>query len=311
VGFFQRWKMNKNRVLFVSACAVILLSLLFNIPNVESKMICPEESNLLSIKSITNQYAINDQFSPGLILDTPKPTSTYYFWIYQKVTVETNTPINTNTPTPTKTLTRLNKRTATNTPTKILIVETRVLDYSTSTKSHFGYPTKTAYTPIQGRMINSTKQSSNLSVNTQSDLSSNNHSSASPGMGIMILLSGLETILYLLLNNWSIEDSYQTNKNQLKKQYAVLTLTNNKSVRLSNNFMIGSSKACQLTLSAANISRQHARIRYENSIWIIQDLHSVTGTFVNYRRIESQRLFPGDQIMIGRFVMKFYLRGGY
>jgi len=47
------------------------------------------------------------------------------------------------------------------------------------------------------------------------------------------------------------------------------------------------------------ISAQHARIRYEDGQFIIYDLDSTNGLFVNAQRVRRQRLFDGDKIKLG------------
>ena len=46
-------------------------------------------------------------------------------------------------------------------------------------------------------------------------------------------------------------------------------------------------------------SRQHAKIDYENGQYVIYDLSSTSGTFINHRKIERHVLSNGDIIMLG------------
>jgi hypothetical protein len=66
-----------------------------------------------------------------------------------------------------------------------------------------------------------------------------------------------------------------------------------------HGMIIGRSKECGLLLREHAVSRQHARIRWADGAWFIQDLNSSGGTFVNRQRIQATRLNPGDQIRIG------------
>ncbi|MCH7525910.1 MAG: FHA domain-containing protein, partial [Planctomycetes bacterium] len=55
-----------------------------------------------------------------------------------------------------------------------------------------------------------------------------------------------------------------------------------------------------------SISRRHAELRKENGAWMIQDIHSSNGTFVNGERIqEATPIKHGDQIRIGSTLMVF------
>jgi pSer/pThr/pTyr-binding forkhead associated (FHA) protein len=46
-------------------------------------------------------------------------------------------------------------------------------------------------------------------------------------------------------------------------------------------------------------------VDFENGAWVITDLNSRNGTFVNGVRITRQYLRPGDQIQIGQTVIVF------
>jgi hypothetical protein len=43
----------------------------------------------------------------------------------------------------------------------------------------------------------------------------------------------------------------------------------------------------------------HRRLRHGIEIWLVEDHESVNGTFVNSRKVKVQRLFSGDEIVIG------------
>ena len=52
--------------------------------------------------------------------------------------------------------------------------------------------------------------------------------------------------------------------------------------------------------SAANVSRRHAEIRRQDAVYILVDLGSFNGTFINGRRIAGgEILHDGDQIQLG------------
>jgi hypothetical protein len=71
-------------------------------------------------------------------------------------------------------------------------------------------------------------------------------------------------------------------------------------VRLSNaELAIGRGAGNQLVLRDLSVSRHHARVRFGQGAWYLQDNGSGNGVFVNGRRIEAVRLKSGDQITIG------------
>jgi diguanylate cyclase (GGDEF)-like protein len=53
------------------------------------------------------------------------------------------------------------------------------------------------------------------------------------------------------------------------------------------------------------VSRRHVRVVRDTKHWVIYDLESRNGTYVNDKRIQRQRLSPGDHIRIGQTTLKF------
>jgi pSer/pThr/pTyr-binding forkhead associated (FHA) protein len=70
---------------------------------------------------------------------------------------------------------------------------------------------------------------------------------------------------------------------------------------------VGSTADCNIVLDDSAVSGRHAIFRKMGSFWLIQDLGSTNGTWVNGRRIDRPtRLNSGDQIAFGR--ARFVLR---
>ena len=63
--------------------------------------------------------------------------------------------------------------------------------------------------------------------------------------------------------------------------------------------LIGRAEDCDLVLPLADVSRRHAVIQRENRGWLIRDLGSCNGTFVNRQPVASRQLADGDQITAG------------
>jgi pSer/pThr/pTyr-binding forkhead associated (FHA) protein/Mg-chelatase subunit ChlD len=70
-------------------------------------------------------------------------------------------------------------------------------------------------------------------------------------------------------------------------------------------FAIGRSRDSALRLSASNISRRHAVLRYTQGHWFLQDQGSAIGTFVNGQRVTATALSNGDVIRIGDTELQF------
>jgi pSer/pThr/pTyr-binding forkhead associated (FHA) protein len=58
-------------------------------------------------------------------------------------------------------------------------------------------------------------------------------------------------------------------------------------------------------LDDVTVSRDHAVIVRRGSDYYLDDCGSLNGTYVNRRRIESQRLSDGDELQIGKYKLAF------
>jgi len=80
-------------------------------------------------------------------------------------------------------------------------------------------------------------------------------------------------------------------------------------MRLDNDpVLIGRSEKCDISLKLSNVSRNHARIHYIDETYIIEDLESTNGTYVNNVRIKKCALHDHDQIKIGGAKILFLKR---
>jgi pSer/pThr/pTyr-binding forkhead associated (FHA) protein len=52
-------------------------------------------------------------------------------------------------------------------------------------------------------------------------------------------------------------------------------------------------------------SRNHARVEKDGEGWVIVDLSSTNGTFVNGQKIGQKKLSPGDEVRIGNTILVF------
>jgi pSer/pThr/pTyr-binding forkhead associated (FHA) protein len=73
------------------------------------------------------------------------------------------------------------------------------------------------------------------------------------------------------------------------------------------NVMIGRGSSSDIRLSGNAVSRQHARLRFAQGDWYLQDQNSAGGTFVNGVRQAACKLRSGDQIMIGGQTFQFII----
>ncbi len=74
---------------------------------------------------------------------------------------------------------------------------------------------------------------------------------------------------------------------------------------LSPATVIGKDPTCNIVLQDSFMSSKHAEIKAEAGIWVLKDLGSTNGTYVNDKRVEKQELVDNDMIMFGKCLVKF------
>ena len=63
---------------------------------------------------------------------------------------------------------------------------------------------------------------------------------------------------------------------------------------------------CGLVVDGAGVSRYHALLLQDSNGWLLIDLQSLNGTYVNAERIRQQRLADGDSIFISDFCIRVH-----
>ena len=69
--------------------------------------------------------------------------------------------------------------------------------------------------------------------------------------------------------------------------------------RFTTSFTIGRSKECDLVIKHEAISRKHCRVEFDGRRWLLQDLESGNGTFLNGARIMEAELAGNTLIELG------------
>ncbi len=69
--------------------------------------------------------------------------------------------------------------------------------------------------------------------------------------------------------------------------------------------LVGRGEDCELCLPLESVSRSHACIRFENEEYVVEDLNSTNGTFVNNVRVRQCTLRHNDQIRVGEALILF------
>jgi two-component system cell cycle response regulator len=72
--------------------------------------------------------------------------------------------------------------------------------------------------------------------------------------------------------------------------------------------IIGRGAQCEVQIDQESVSRNHCRIRFSGEEFLVRDLGSTNGTYVNDEMVEGEgRLRHGDQLKVGRTILKFII----
>ena len=92
---------------------------------------------------------------------------------------------------------------------------------------------------------------------------------------------------------------------RLTETRAIVSLDDRRYVLDGPVSALGRSRECDCVLNDPNVSRRHAELRRGSTgDWQIVDLGSTNGVKVNGRQVDSSRLSPGDEVIVGttRFI---------
>ena len=76
----------------------------------------------------------------------------------------------------------------------------------------------------------------------------------------------------------------------------------------SGAFAIGRSAECSRVLEDRTVSRVHAQLRWVNGGWVLSDMDSMNGTWVNGWRISEAWIRNGDRVQLGAVKLRFKAR---
>lgn len=69
----------------------------------------------------------------------------------------------------------------------------------------------------------------------------------------------------------------------------------------TSGMFLGRHTEADVRLPLADISRQHCRFVYREGGWMVLDLNSLNGTYVNEESVQQAPLQPGDVLRVGTF----------
>jgi pSer/pThr/pTyr-binding forkhead associated (FHA) protein len=72
-----------------------------------------------------------------------------------------------------------------------------------------------------------------------------------------------------------------------------------------SNIIGRSMENCEIALNDSFLSSQHARLELQGAAWVLEDLNSTNGTFVNEIEVrDAASVEDGDIIRVGRVEMR-------
>jgi DNA-binding NtrC family response regulator len=89
----------------------------------------------------------------------------------------------------------------------------------------------------------------------------------------------------------------------MKANAHLLNLQTTETINLTEFFTVGEAIGCNLLMPG--LSDRHARIEFRDKLYLIKDLRSELGTFVNGTKIIEAYLTDGDEIQFGNYKYKF------
>lgn len=69
---------------------------------------------------------------------------------------------------------------------------------------------------------------------------------------------------------------------------------------------IGRHPDSTIYLDDVTVSRRHAEVHHVGGSYVVRDLGSLNGTYVDQERVEERQLSHGDELQIGKFRMVFF-----
>ena len=67
---------------------------------------------------------------------------------------------------------------------------------------------------------------------------------------------------------------------------------------------IGRNPNCDIHIDNLGVSKQHAKIVKQDGVYVVEDLNSTNGTFINNKRVARAVINNNDEIHIGKHALK-------
>jgi pSer/pThr/pTyr-binding forkhead associated (FHA) protein len=70
--------------------------------------------------------------------------------------------------------------------------------------------------------------------------------------------------------------------------------------------VVGRDATCEIHIDNLGISRNHCQFLMRGAAFVVQDMNSSNGTFVNGKRVAEHYLNDLDEVVIGKYTLKFH-----
>ncbi len=77
----------------------------------------------------------------------------------------------------------------------------------------------------------------------------------------------------------------------------------------SDEVLVGRDETCDIQIRAKSVSREHCTIEREGQDFVLRDLGSTGGTFLDGQRVDRVQLRHGIAVTVGPAVLKFFESG--
>jgi FHA domain-containing protein/zinc ribbon protein len=122
---------------------------------------------------------------------------------------------------------------------------------------------------------------------------------------------GEDTTISLAPDELEIEDEVSVAVDELQRDQGLLVVTRGQNA--GSRFLLdkdvttaGRHPSSDIFLNDITVSRRHAEILREGERFVMKDVGSLNGSYVNRQRVDVAELSSGDELQIGKFKLVFF-----
>lgn len=75
---------------------------------------------------------------------------------------------------------------------------------------------------------------------------------------------------------------------------------------IGDELIIGRSSDADIQVDRESVSRRHARLSHVDAGWLVADLQSTNGTYINDEQVRERQLTDGDYLKIGNAIFRYF-----